>query len=244
MSRTRFTLVRGAGSLLALAFATQACLGGSIMSPAEPTTSPASTTLSLPAPVTTGTLSLEEALTSRRSVREFASQPLSWAQIGQLLWAAQGITDAEGRRTAPSAGATYPLDLYAVTADATWLYVPAQHALASVQDRDLRPELRAAALDQAAVGTAPLVVVIVGVPSRTAERYGEERAIRYVQLEAGHAAQNLLLEAVALGLAAVPMGAFDDAQLGSVLDLPAGHTPLYLIPVGHAPDAVASAAPR
>jgi len=244
MLRTRFRLVSGAGSLLALATATQSCLSGSMTTSLEPTTSPASAALSLPSPTAVGPMSLEEALAGRRSVRELASRPLSWAQIGQLLWAAQGVTDAEGRRTAPSAGATYPLDLYAVTPEATWRYLPEEHALTRVQERDLRPVLRAAALDQEAVGTAPLVVVIVAVPARTAVRYGEERAIRYVQLEAGHAAQNLLLEAVALGLAAVPVGAFDDAQLGSALALPPDHMPLYLLPVGYAAGADASPVSR
>lgn len=244
MCRTRFRLVSSAGSLLVLAAATQSCSPAPMMSSFEPTPSPTSTVLALPSPMAVGSLSLEEALAARRSVREFASMPLSWAQIGQLLWAAQGVTDAEGRRTAPSAGGLYPLVLYAVTAEATWRYMPADHALARVQAGDRRPALRAAALDQESVGTAPLVVVIAAVPARTAERYGEERAIRYVQLEAGHAAQNLLLEAVALGLAAVPVGAFDDAQLGSALALPADQAPLYLIPVGYAAGADASAAPR
>jgi SagB-type dehydrogenase family enzyme len=243
MSRTRLWLVRGTGSLLALAAATQGCLSASTTSSTQPPTSPLSTVLSLPSPATAGSLSLEEALAGRRSVREFTSQPLSWAHIGQLLWAAQGVTDAEGRRTAPSAGGLYPLDLYAVTAEATWRYLPEQHALERVHERDLRPELRAAALDQDAVAAAPLVVVMVAVPARTAGRYGQERAIRYAQLEAGHAAQNLLLEAVALELASVPVGAFDDARIGSTLGLPAGQTPLYLLPVGYPAAAQRSAEP-
>lgn len=186
----------------------------------------------LPQPVTAGSVSLEEALAARRSVRFFDPSALTDAHVGQLLWAAQGITDEAGRRTAPSAGATYPLELYVATSLGVWRYLPHEHALAPVIDRDVRLEMQAAALDQEAVGRAPLVVVVTGVVARTAARYGVARAQRYVSLEAGHATQNLLLQAVALGLGAVPIGAFDDAAVASVLGLPAGESPLYLVPVG------------
>jgi len=193
----------------------------------------AGTPVALPAPRTSGPVSLEETLARRRSIRELAAEPLTPAEIGQRLWAAQGVTDAQGRRTAPSAGALYPLELYAVTAEGTSRYLPDRHALEPLGDRDLRPRLRWAAFDQAAIGEAPLVVVVVGVPSRTAAKYGPDRARRYVALEAGHAAQDLLLQAVSLGLGAVPIGAFDDAGVAAVLGLPSGYEPLYLLAVGH-----------
>lgn len=188
----------------------------------------------LPPPRTTGSTSLEEALARRRSVRAFSSAPLTDGEVGQLLWAAQGITAEGGQRTAPSAGALYPLELYAVTPDGLWHYLPEGHALTLLSDEDLRVELRRAALDQDAVGTAPLVVVITGVVERTAIKYGPGRAPRYVRLEAGHAAQNLLLQAVALDLGAVPIGAFVDSEVARVLGLPTDETPLYLLPVGRA----------
>lgn len=186
----------------------------------------------LPSPRLAGRLSLEEALAARRSIRSFSEEALTRAEVGQLLWAAQGVTDGEGHRTAPSAGACYPLELDVVTADGLARYVPDGHRLVRRGSSDLRATLRRAALDQSAVGEAPLVIVISGVVERAAARYGAERAERYVALEAGHAAQNILLEAVSLGLGAVPVGAFDDAEIRRVLALADGEAPLYLIPVG------------
>lgn len=187
----------------------------------------------LPSPRLVGPLSLEAALEARRSIRSFTAEALTRAEIGQLLWAAQGITDVAGHRTAPSAGALYPLELDIVTADGVARYVPDGHGLVLRGATDLRPALRWAALDQSAIGEAPLIIVISGVVERTAARYGAERAERYVALEAGHAAQNVLLEAVSLGLGAVPVAAFDDAEVRRVLALADGEAPLYLIPVGH-----------
>ncbi len=187
----------------------------------------------LPPPRPVGPLSLEETLRSRRSIRSFTTEPLTRAEIGQLLWAGQGLTDAAGHRGAPSAGATAPLELHIVTIDGLARYVPNGHGLLFRGTTDLRPALRQAALDQAPITEAPLVIVISAVLERTAERYGSERAERYVTLEAGHAAQNVLLEAVSLGLGAVPVGAFDDAGVRRVLALAADEAPLYLIAVGH-----------
>jgi len=186
----------------------------------------------LPQPRMTGAMSLDEALKTRRSVREFTSAALSWDQIGQLLWAAQGVTHDGGKRTAPSAGATYPLELYVATAEGLFHYLPDRHAVARVGSRDVRGEVRRASGGQDAVN-APALFLLTAVPARTAGRYGD-RATRYVHIEIGHAAQNLLLEAVALGLAAVPVGAFSDAELHPVLGLPADHVVLYIVPVGHA----------
>jgi SagB-type dehydrogenase family enzyme len=188
--------------------------------------------VALPSPRHDGSFSLESALRSRRSVRAFAATPLTLDEIGQLLWAAQGVTDAAGHRTAPSAGALYPLELDIVTAAGVARYVPEGHELVLRGADDVRIGLRAAALDQAAISEAPLVIVVSGVVARTAERYGPERAERYVALEAGHAAQNVLLQATALGLGTVPIGAFDDAAVRDVLGLADGEAPLYLIPIG------------
>lgn len=142
------------------------------------------------------------------------------------------MTDPAGLRAAPSAGATYPLELYTVTPDGVARYVPAGHGLLGHLDGDLRAEVAAATRGQAWVGDAPLLVVVTGVEARTAERYGD-RAHRYLLLEAGHAAQNLLLQATAMGLAGTPVGAFDDDELRRVLDLSDDEAPLYVVPIGH-----------
>ncbi len=184
-----------------------------------------------PLPTTSGVV-LETALERRRSVREFAADTLTEAVIGQLLWAAQGITGEPVGRTAPSAGALYPIELFALTPGRSLHYVADGHRGEVLTESDLRPALMAASGGQEAVGNAPLVVVIVGVPERTAVKYGD-RAPRYVDLEAGHAAQNLLLQAVALDLGGVPIGSFDDDEVGVVLALPDGHEPRYVLPVGH-----------
>jgi SagB-type dehydrogenase family enzyme len=186
----------------------------------------------LPTPLLVGQLSLEAALAGRRSVREFSARPLTEVELGQLLWAAQGITDPRGYRTAPSAGALYPLEVYVATADGLFHYEVDSHGLTVAGGTDLRPALYEAALHQEPVRQAAAVFVIAAVYERTAVKYGAERSPRYVHLEAGHAAQNLLLQAVALGLGAVPIGAFDDSGVQRALGLPAGELPLYLIPVG------------
>lgn len=201
--------------------------------PGGPQRPPSAAPMVLPPPALKGTLYLEEAIAKRRTVRDFADTTLTWAEIGQLVWSAQGVTDPGGRfRAAPSAGALYPLELYVVTPQGLWRYVPQGHELARVADGDLRPSIQAAALNQVSVGKAPLTLVFAGVYERTAAKYGE-RAERYVLLEAGHAAQNVLLQACAMGLGAVPIGAFDDGRLRAALSLPANERPLYIVSIGH-----------
>ena len=196
----------------------------------------------LPQPVVDGDLSLESALAQRRSLRAFAPDPLSLEELGQLLWAAQGVTAEWGGRTAPSAGGSYPIELHiAVSAvrgldPGAYHYRPADHSLERTAGRDLRDDLVRAALDQESIGAAPVSIVVAAVQARTAERYGS-RAERYVTLEAGHVAQNVALQAVALGLGSVPVGAFDDDELAALLGLEPGERPLYILPVGHPADA-------
>jgi len=197
------------------------------------TTPSSAQAIALPTPRAKGALTLEETLARRRSVREFADTPLTLAELGQLLWAAQGITSSAGQRTAPSAGALYPLEVYAVTCEAVYHYEPQAHRIVVHLPGDWRRALYGAALQQNAILQAPTTIVIAAVPARTARKYGEERTPRYVALEAGHAAQNVLLQAVALDLGAVPIGAFEDAKVQQVLTLPRDHQPWYLIPVGH-----------
>lgn len=195
--------------------------------------------VSLPAPPTAGAMSLDEALARRRSVREYAPGALTLAEISRLLWAAQGVSEP-GRRTAPSAGATYPLEVYLVAGEVEGLaagvyrYRPGRHRLEAVTDDDIRLPLAAAAWGQGWLRRAAAVVAIAAVFERTTARYGK-RGERYVHMEAGHAAQNLLLQATALGLGAAPVGAFSDTLVSRLLRLPDGESPLYLIPVGRSP---------
>lgn len=189
-------------------------------------------TILLPDPPRHGRWSLEEALRARRSVRAFRDMPLSEGQLSQLLFAAQGITGPDGARTAPSAGALYPLELYLALPEGLYHYDPARHELRRHAGGDLRRPMRGAALDQDAVLAAPAVFVIAVTPARVERKYGPARTPRYVDMEAGHVAQNLLLQAVAMGLGGVPVAAFDDDALKQVLALPTGQRPLYLIPVG------------
>lgn len=189
--------------------------------------------ISLPRPQLKGQMPMEQALSKRRSVREFKNTALTEQELSQLLWAAQGITSREGLRTAPSAGALYPLEVYVATAQGLYHYDPRQHVLEQRLASDLRPALFRAALEQEAVRDAPTVFVFAAVYERTARKYGATRSPRYVHMEVGHAAQNLLLEAVALGLGGVPVGAFDDSAVQKALGLPPEEKPVYLVPVGH-----------
>jgi SagB-type dehydrogenase family enzyme len=202
--------------------------GSQMLRAAEP-----GTTTQLPPPDLEGDMSLEEALASRRSVRAFEDLPLTEAELGQLLWAGQGITDQRGHRTAPSAAALYPLELFVATEEGVFHYDPQAHQLIVLSTDDARMGLYEASGDQQSVGQAPVVFVVTAVYERTTGRFGEERGTRFAQHEAGHATQNMLLETMALGLGAVPVGGFDDTAVQEVLALPTDHRPLYLVPVGH-----------
>lgn len=184
-----------------------------------------------------GALSVEEALQQRRSVRTFSDASLGLEDVAQVLWAAQGVTRPSGYRTTPSAGALQPLVIYLVAGKVAGLtpgvyrYEPSEHALVLTQTGDLRGVLAASALGQRSVQEAPAVVVIAADYQRTAHKYGD-RAQRYVHMEAGHAAQNVYLQATARGLGTVLVGSFNDLKSREVLGLPASHTPLGLMPLG------------
>ena len=197
--------------------------------------------IKLPPPRVESGFSIEKALQYRRSVRVFSPDPISLADLGQLLWAAQGVTGTGGLRTSPSAGATYPIEVYVANGRVTGLppglfkYRPPKHDLVraheDAHEGDFLHDLSEAAIGQGSVFTAAAVVVLTAVHERTTLVYGK-RGIRYVDNEIGHAAENLFLQAVALGLGAVAVGAFDDEAVARVLRLPAAHRPLYLLPVG------------
>ena len=192
----------------------------------------------LPKPAIESGISLESAMKARRSVREYSNKPLSTGEVSALLWAAQGITARSGGRTAPSAGALYPLEVYLVAGrvdslpSGVYRYQPRGHRLHVVAQGDMRGALASAALGQSWVRRAPAVIVIAGVYERSARKYGE-RASRYTHIEVGHAAQNVYLQAEVLDLGTVIVGAFHDRKVQDVLGLPRDHAPLALMPVGH-----------
>ena len=191
----------------------------------------------LPAPRLASPCSVEMALQGRRSVRALGQKPLALAQLAQLLWAAQGVTSTEGMRTAPSAGALYPLELYLAVGNVSGLaagvykYQPEIHHLKQWAEHDRRHDLASAALGQDFVKRGAAVMVFASVQARTTGKYGE-RGIRYIHFEVGHAAQNVLLQAVALGLSAVTVGAFDDKHVARLLQIPPSEQALYLLPIG------------
>ncbi len=191
------------------------------------------TSVSLPRPDVKGTMTLEAVLTARRSVREFAEHRASPVEVGQLLWAGSGVTGRGMQyRTHPSAGALHPLEVYAVLPEGIYHYQPRSHSMALTREGDVRPDLARAALGQWFIAQAACTVTIAAVYARTTGKYGERGRARYVPMDAAHAAQNILLQAVALGLGAVPVGAFDDDAVRRVLGFPPEEILLYLIPVG------------
>jgi SagB-type dehydrogenase family enzyme len=193
--------------------------------------------MALPQPLHQGA-TLEKALAQRRTVREFAPRPIGLPALSQLLWSAQGITHPGGYRTAPSAGALYPLEIDVVAGDITGLeagvyrYLPDAHRLRRQQRGDRRLAVADAALQQQWLSRAAVLIIIRGVYRRTALKYGEQ-ARRYVQLEAGAVTQNILLQAVSLGLGAATVGAFRSPQLEGVIGGEEREEPLVIIPVGH-----------
>ncbi len=180
-----------------------------------------------------GGMTLDEALSLRRSVRQFSNKPLSPEQLLALAWAGQGITEPNrGFRTAPSAGAKFPIELYLATHDAVYHYDPQGNKLDKYIEGDKRPALSDAAVKQKPVAAAGVDIIIAGIVERTSVKYGD-RAERYVLIEVGHVGQNILLEAVALGLCGVPIGAFYDDKVAEVLELPEGHHPYYILSIGN-----------
>ncbi len=176
--------------------------------------------------------SIEECIQQRRSIRSFEDKTLSLQEISNILWVAQGITDNErGYRSAPSAGATYPLILYYATKDGLFKYIPESHGIKQTIKKDLRKDIAKAALNQMFIADAGMVIVITALFENTTWRY-KERGVRYVYNEVGHCAQNIHLEAVALGLGSVPIGAYHDDELKELLELDQ-EEPLYIIPVGY-----------
>ena len=194
----------------------------------------------LPEPAVMGTMSLEETLARRRSLRAFAPDPISLPNVGQLAWSAQGVTDAAtGYRTAPTAGGTLPIEVdlllhgVAELEDGVYRYVPAVHALRRRLSGDRRAAVTDATLNQGFVRDAPVVLAISAVAARTAPKFGAFTD-RLIDMEVGHVGQNVSLQAVALGLATVVVAGFREAELAAALELADGERPVYVMPVGWA----------
>ena len=194
-------------------------------------------TVELPLPRMHSDISLERALVQRRTVRQLREDSITLSQLSQLLWAAQGITDNRGFRTAPSAGALYPLEIYVMVGHVEGLsaglyrYRPEGHTLLAMANDDRRNQIADAAWDQDWMAKNAVLIVFCSVDSRTTGKYGR-RGVRYIYIEVGHAAQNMLLQVQALGLSAGVVGAFDDDAVRGILDLPNNERVLYFIPIG------------
>jgi SagB-type dehydrogenase family enzyme len=188
----------------------------------------------LPAPKTTGTMPLEEAIAKRHSVRSYKPDELSREQLSQILWAAQGLNPRKQfmARNAPSAGGIYPMEVYVFDKTGVYQYIAKSHSLKLLKAGDARKSLCDSAYGQAYITQAPVDIVIAGDVAKCAKRYGD-RAPRYVAMEAGHIGQNISLEAVTLGLGTVMIGAFDDEKANEVLGLPDNLSTFYIIPVGY-----------
>lgn len=195
----------------------------------------------LPAPDLTGNITVEAAILRRRSIRRYSPQSLTLTQLSQVLWAAQGITDGRnGLRNVPSAGATYPLEIFSVVGEGgvtglmagIYHYIPETHSLKSMSSGDYRSRLAVAALNQRFLYEAPVDIVICAEYSRTAKVYGRRGSERYVPMEAGHAGQNIHLQAESLGLGTVAVGAFNDKEVRTILGVYDSMTPLCIMPLG------------
>ena len=193
--------------------------------------------IDLPSPIRAGVVSVEEALWARRSIRGYSEAPLTLGEVSQILFAAQGTTHAMGWRTAPSAGGTYPLELYVHVGrvegvrPGSYRYRSIDHTLILLDAEDRRAAIADAAVGQHWIADGAVVLVFSAVFERTTRRYGY-RGTQYVHMEAGHASQNVYLQAAALGLGTVAVGAFDDDRVHEICGLPQDEKPLYIMPVG------------
>jgi SagB-type dehydrogenase family enzyme len=198
---------------------------------------------SLPSPVLTGNISVEEAIQNRRSVRTFSNESITIGNLSQILWAAQGITDNQSSlRAAPSAGQVYPLEIYIIVGnngvsgleDGVYHYVPSNNTIEKVLNGDLRSDLSGIANGQPWVKQAPIDILITGNYLKMVDKYGDkDLSTRFVDLEAGHVGENIYLESESLGLVTVSLGSFNEKQLVQLLNIPNNETPLYIFPVGH-----------
>ncbi len=208
--------------------------------------------IQLPDPRYESETSVEKAIRMRRSVRSYVQEPLAISDISQILWAAQGITRKKeepparwntkyewqgGLRSAASAGALYPMELYLVAGNVQGLskgvykYIPKSHSLKKVVEGDKKTEIYDAALRQGSIKQGAALIVMAGIYERTSFKYGE-RAERYVHMEVGFIGGNIYLQGISLGIGTVMIGAFEDEELKKALDLPEDEHPLAIMPLG------------
>ena len=196
-----------------------------------------SETINLPEPRLDSDFSVERAIYKRRSIRNFSDKPLALSEVSQLLWSAQGVTDKEKLRSAPSAGALYPLVVYLVVGSVDGLepgiyrYNTEKHQIVGIQKGDSRSELAKAAAQQLWIEESAAILVFSAIEKRTTWKYGR-RGIQYIHIEVGHSAQNVFLQVQSLGLGAAVVGAFDDRRVEKLLNLATEEQVLYLMPVG------------
>ncbi|MCD4700919.1 MAG: SagB/ThcOx family dehydrogenase [Candidatus Aegiribacteria sp.] len=203
--------------------------------------------VSLPQPRLSSDVSVEEAMQNRRSVRYYEDSPLTVAEVSQLLWSAYGLNYPVenapdflrgGLRTAPSAGALYPLELYLVVRDVTgldpgiYLYKSETHELVRLVGEDCWEEFSNAGFNQSHFETAAAAIVYSAVFERCTEKYGERGRDRYVCMDLGHSAENVYLQAYALNIGTCAIGAFSDLALKHVIRMTSAEVPLYIMPLG------------
>lgn len=197
--------------------------------------------VNLPKPNLTSRMSLEAALKARRSRRDFTADDLNLKQVGQMLWAGQGVTADWGGRAAPSAKSAYPLTLYLVAykvvdlAPGVYQYLPGErealHQIQLIKPGDVHEAL-GEAIGQNAAKNPPAIIIIAGDMEIMAKAFDSVRRDNNVYLEAGHAAQNLYLQAESLGLGMVTMAGFDGNKVRGILSIPEKDTIIYAIPFG------------
>jgi len=209
----------------------------SLVFPIKPSITVNETSIKLPEPNLKGMMSLEEAIMKRRSIRDLKDESITLEELSQILWAAQGITSKDGKRTVPSAGMTYPLEVYILVRRVNGMnpgiyhYNPSYHDLNSIKVGNYSDELKQAAFNHVSISEGGITIAITADFSRTTSSFGE-RGERYVYLEAGHCAQNIYLQVTALNMGSVVVGSFNDQEVQKALSLPENHKPIYIIPIG------------
>lgn len=208
---------------------------------AQPAEKPGKNIIALPAPSTTGTLTVEKAIFNRKSVRDYKKEALTLQEVSQLLWAAGGAT-VDGvtgpTRAYASAGGIYPLEIYLVAGKVTGLesgvyhYIWDKHSLELVKKGDVRGELSKAAYDQVVILNAPASIVVTAIYSKTTQKYGSKGATNYVPMDTGHLGENVHLEAESLGLGTVMLGAFVEDRVSAAIGVKGEEVPMYVMPVG------------
>ncbi len=197
----------------------------------------------LPPPKTSGTVSIETALKMRRSIREYANDSITLQDVSQMLWAAYGVSDSATYkgwylRTAPSAGACYPFEIYLVVGKVIGLkaglykYYPITNSLKQIIEGDIRPHLCKASLNQTFIKMAPASIVWTAVFERTTKKYKDRGRERYVCMDLGHSGENVYLQAESLNFGTCAIGAFEDDKIVKLFDLPKEEEPLYIMPFG------------